>query len=228
MEFGHPNPLSRKRVSWPPSPRTKGGEHTRFRVREVGESQFGRLEKKLGTLSTLCFNLYTRYGISKKAPWVRCVHKTFWKLTKEGSANSSVYLLISRRVILLAGLHTNFTLVKKKGSCQIKLARECREFEGTAIYIYIGAYLQPLEHPLFFETYTVLPDFFWFLDLRNWFIVLNIALQAELFLKVCTYLVTVIIIIYFAFLIGVFFLLQVFWALYSDLKSEKTTSTFHP
>jgi hypothetical protein len=122
-----------------PPPPTKGGGHTRFRMREVGGSQFGRHEKKLSTLSTLCFNLFTRYGISKKALWGRCVHKTFWKLTKEGSANSSVYLLISSRVILLAGLHTNFTSSRKKGpvklNSQENVMNFCipKEFEGTVI-----------------------------------------------------------------------------------------------
>jgi len=33
---------------------TKGGGHTRLRMRGVGKSQLGRLEKNLSTLSTLC------------------------------------------------------------------------------------------------------------------------------------------------------------------------------
>jgi hypothetical protein len=49
-ELGPPHPLSRKRLCPPPEP--KGGGYTRLRVREGG-SQFGRLEKKPSTLSTL-------------------------------------------------------------------------------------------------------------------------------------------------------------------------------
>jgi hypothetical protein len=44
-----PHPLSRKRVSFPPEP--KGGVVPA--CEGVGESQFGRLERKLSTLSTL-------------------------------------------------------------------------------------------------------------------------------------------------------------------------------
>jgi hypothetical protein len=50
-----PHPLSRKRVC-PPPPRNQrgGGAQTHSPACEgVGESQFGRLEKNLGTLSTL-------------------------------------------------------------------------------------------------------------------------------------------------------------------------------
>jgi hypothetical protein len=47
------HPLPQASVS---SPRTKGGTHTRLRVRGWGGSQFGRLEKKPSTLSTLRVN----------------------------------------------------------------------------------------------------------------------------------------------------------------------------
>jgi hypothetical protein len=52
--IGTPHPLSRKRcASPPPQPRGGGGLHSPARER-TGESQFGRLERKLSTLSTLC------------------------------------------------------------------------------------------------------------------------------------------------------------------------------
>ena len=51
----------------PPPPGAKGGGgtlHTRLRVREVGESQFGRLEKKHSTLSAFRVNqLMLRYNV---------------------------------------------------------------------------------------------------------------------------------------------------------------------
>ncbi len=52
-ELGHPHHLSRKRVC--PSPRNQGGGESTHSPEgeEVGESQFGRLEKKLSTPSTL-------------------------------------------------------------------------------------------------------------------------------------------------------------------------------
>ncbi len=47
-----PNPLSRQRVC-PPPPGTKGGRVHSPAGEGVGKSQFGRLENKLSTLSTL-------------------------------------------------------------------------------------------------------------------------------------------------------------------------------
>ncbi len=52
VRIGNPQPLPRKRVC--PSPGTKGGGHTGLQVRGLGGgSQFGRLEQKPSTLSTL-------------------------------------------------------------------------------------------------------------------------------------------------------------------------------
>ncbi len=54
-ELGLPHPFGRKRV-YPPPPGPKGGGAHSPSAKGVRESQFRRLEKKLGTLPTLCIN----------------------------------------------------------------------------------------------------------------------------------------------------------------------------
>ena len=58
-----PTPLSPASVPLPPEP--GGWAHSPARVRGWGESQFQRLEKVLGTLSTLwnCYTLFYLYSL---------------------------------------------------------------------------------------------------------------------------------------------------------------------
>ncbi len=62
-ELGPRRPLSSKRVPPPPPPEPKGGD-------TKGGSQFRRLEKKLSTLSTLCYTPSTTerhtQGVTKR------------------------------------------------------------------------------------------------------------------------------------------------------------------